>query len=96
MTYFLEIKLLLVIVPVGVYFLRRKKSQKDAFAEAKKVLGVAITASEYCDAKGISEETLMVMIGKREVMAYESMGMLFVQGTECMDDNGSKVGSKEL
>ncbi|OUR95986.1 hypothetical protein A9Q81_13070 [Gammaproteobacteria bacterium 42_54_T18] len=82
MTYFLEIMLLLVIVPIGVFFLVRKKSPKDAFEEAEKVLGVAITASEYCDAKGISEEALMAMIGKREIMAYESMGMLFVQGTD--------------
>ena len=82
MTYFLEIILLVVMVPVGVYFLVRKKSPKDAFEEAEKVLGAAITASEYCEAKGISEETLLAMIGKREVNAYESMGMLFVQDTE--------------
>jgi len=79
MTYFLEIILLLVIVPVGVYFLVRKKSPKDAFEEAKKVLGTAVTADEYCEMKGISEETLLTMIGKREVNAYETMGMLFVQ-----------------
>jgi len=82
MTYFLEILLLVVMVPVGVFFLVRKKSPKDAFEEANKVLGAAITADEYCEAKGISEETLLVMIGKREVNAYESMGMLFVQDTE--------------
>ena len=82
MTYFLEIILLVVMVPLGVFFLVRKKNPKDALEEARKVLGTAITAEEYCEMKGISEETLLVMIGKREVKAYESMGMLFVQGAE--------------
>ena len=82
MTYFLEIILLIVIVSVGVFFLVRKKSPKDAFEEANKALGAALTADEYCEAKGISEETLLAMIGRREVNAYESMGMLFVQDTE--------------
>ncbi|MBV1919574.1 MAG: hypothetical protein KUG73_02755 [Pseudomonadales bacterium] len=82
MTYFLEIILLIVIVTVGVFFLVRKKSPKDALQEAEKVLGAVLTASEYCEAKGISEEALLAMIGKREVNAYESMGMLFVQDTD--------------
>ena len=91
MTYFLEIILLVVMVPVGVYFLVRKKSPKDAFEEAQKVLGTAITADEYCEAKGISEEALLAMIGRREVNAYESMGMLFVQGDKASTNLNTKI-----
>lgn len=86
-TYFLEIILLLVIVPVGVYFLVRKQSPKDAHLEAEKVLGSAISAQEYCLAHNISEEALLSMIGRSEIKAYESMGMLFVQSEKVDSDS---------
>ncbi|OUS24242.1 hypothetical protein A9Q99_25245 [Gammaproteobacteria bacterium 45_16_T64] len=79
MMVFMEVILLMIIIPTGLFFLLRKKDPKDAQQEANKILGNAVTATDYCTSKGISEADLQALIGANKIRAYETMGMLFVE-----------------
>jgi len=82
---FIEVILLVVLVPSILYFLMRKKSPKDAQQEADKILGSAISSMDYCAANEISEEELLKRVENSELRAYETMGMLFVENKSISD-----------
>lgn len=82
---FIEVILLVILVPAVLYFLMRKKSPKDAQHEADKVLGCAISAMDYCAANEVSEEELLKRVENSELRAYETMGMLFVENKPISD-----------